>query len=530
MAPTALQGTGRRSSQNWRERCRSAEYICGSHWRLHIRKDYKENELMMGGAGNTLVPIAMFSWVPLVSWFFSKIHPRQAAALGFVFGWMFLPVASIPIKGLPDITKVTVSCAAILIAAWFFDRDRLLDFRLNRVDIPMLLWCTSPFLSSVFNGIGVYDGLSSSMYQTWTWGLPYFVARVYFADLKGLNILGITVFIGGLVYIPFCIEEMVMSPQLHRLTYGFHQHSFLQTMRGGGFRPMVFMEHGLMVAMWMVSATMLGLWLAYARVLPQSLSALPYGNYLRKIPLWILLTALLMTMVLMKSTGALFLFVVGLSTLYISNKWKTTLIVWLLLTLPPCYMVARTTGLWTGENLSSLVAEKISEERGQSLQFRFDNEKILVEKALEGTFFGWGGWNRSRVFDEDGKDISVTDGLWIITLGTRGIYGLILLLVVIELPVLLLLYRSNPGQWNSREYGAISVMAVLLALYMVDNLLNGMVNPIFMLFNGGICGLLSKGVPVAENQSEVSIDLAKYLKTRYLGSYQADGKKTRFLA
>ena len=406
---------------------------------------------MVGASGNALVPAAMFGWLPLVSWLFSKLKPRQAAALGFAFAWMFLPVASIPIKGLPDITKVTVSCASIFLAAWFFDKDRLLSFKLRLVDIPMLLWCTCPFFSSVFNGIGAYDGLSESMYQSFTWGLPYFVARVYFADLKGLNTLAITIFVGGLLYIPFCIEEILMSPQLHRLTYGFHQHSFLQTMRGGGFRPMVYMEHGLMVAMWMVSASMMGLWLAYAKILPKNWSILPYSEYLRKCPLWLLLTALLVTTMLLKSTGAIALLVLGLITLYFSNKWKTTVIILLLLAIPPTYMVARSTGLWSGENLSSLVAEKFSEDRGQSLQFRFDNEKILVEKALDGTFFGWGGWNRSRVFDEEGKDISVTDGLWIITLGTKGIYGLVLLVIVIELPVLLLLYRSNPEQY--RYYG-----------------------------------------------------------------------------
>lgn len=480
-------------------------------------------------SGNALVPLTMVSWVPLLGWLFSKVHPRQAAALGFVFAWMFLPVASIPIKGLPDITKVTVSCASILLAAWFFDRERLLSFRLKLVDVPMLLWCTCPFLSSVFNGLGAYDGLSESMYQTFTWGLPYFVARVYFSDLKGLNTLAISVVLGGLIYVPLCIEEIIMSPQLHRLVYGFHQHSFLQTMRGGGFRPMVFMEHGLMVAMWMVSASMLGLWLAYSGVLPKKWSILPYGDVLRKYPMWLLISVLLTTTVLMKSTGAMALFVVGLFTLYISNKLKTAVIVLALLSIPPTYIVARSTGLWSGENLSSLVAEKFSEERAQSLQFRFDNENILVEKALDGTFFGWGGWNRSRVFDQDGKDISVTDGLWIITLGTKGIYGLVLLVIVIELPIMLLLYRAGPALWNKPEYAAAAAMAMLLTLYMIDNLLNGMINPIFMLFNGGVCGLLSRGVPVEEGESLNPAAMLTSVKTRFLGGYQSNEVTTRFL-
>jgi uncharacterized membrane protein len=450
---------------------------------------------MVGVQGNALVPLALLGSVPLISWLFGKVHPGKAAAIAFVLAWMFLPVASIPLKGLPDFTKVTVTCTAILLAAWMSDRQRLLSFRFMGVDMPMLLWCTCPFLSSVVNGLGAYDGISESMYQSFTWGLPYFVARIYFSDLHGLHTLGTVVFLGGLLYIPFCFVEMIMSPQLHRWTYGFHQHSILQSMRDGGFRPMVYMEHGLMVAMWMVSGSILGIWMNRAKILPDFIGGLPWGGYVRKIPFRLLLAGLIATTFLMRSSGALFLFIIGLGVLFISTKTKSVLLVWLLLAIPPAYMVSRGTGWWTGENLSSAIADKFSAERAQSLQFRFDNETMLVKKALAGTFFGWGGWNRSRVFDQDGRDLSVTDGLWIITLGTKGIYGLILLTLVITLPVYMLLYRSTPGQWRTAEYGAVSAMSVLLALYMIDNLLNGMVNPIFMLFNGGICGLLAKGVP-----------------------------------
>jgi hypothetical protein len=451
---------------------------------------------MVGGQGNALVPIALMGWVPFVSWLFSKVQPRQGAAVAFALSLMFLPVASIPISGLPDYTKVTATCAGILLAAWKYDQKRILQFKLLPVDIPMLLWCCSPFLAAVFNGLGIYDGASNLLDMLFIWALPYFVGRIYFGDAKGLNILGSVVFIGGLVYIPFCFVEMAMSPQMHRWTYGFHQHSILQSMRAGGFRPMVYMEHGLMVAMWMVSASMMGIWLRNAGVLPGMFKEIPFvDKYLQKIPFWMLLTGQLVTTVLMKSTGALILFIIGLGALFVSNRIKSAFLIWFLLCIPPAYIISRSTGWWNGENLSSFVAEKFSEERAQSLQFRFDNETILVDKALEGTFFGWGGWNRSRVFDEDGRDISVTDGLWIITLGTKGIFGLVLLNIVILQPVILLLYRSAPAQWNTKEYAAISAMCMLLLLYMIDNLLNGMISPIFMLFNGGICGLLAKGIP-----------------------------------
>lgn len=486
---------------------------------------------MVGGQGNALVPVALLGWVPFVSWLFSKIHPREGAAIAFALSLMFLPVASIPLSGLPDYTKVTATCAGILLAAWKYDRKRILDFKLHPVDIPMLLWCCSPFLASVFNGLGAYDGASNLLNMLFTWAMPYFVGRIYFTDMRGLNTLATVVFVGGLIYIPFCFVEMAMSPQMHRWTYGFHQHSILQSMRGGGFRPMVYMEHGLMVAMWMVSASTLGIWLRYARVLPDSMDKIPFLNkYLQKIPFWVLLCAQLVTTALMKSTGAFFLFLMGMGALFVSNKLKSAVLIWFMLCIPPAYIISRSTGLWTGENLSSWVAEKFSEERAQSLQFRFDNETILVEKALEGTFFGWGGWNRSRVFDEDGRDISVTDGLWIITLGTKGIFGLTLLNIVILLPIILLLYRSTPAQWNTKEYAAVSSMSILLLLYMIDNLLNGMINPIFMLFNGGICGLLAKGVPESFNSDKTEATLLPTpdTGTTWIGD-NSPKKTTRFL-
>ena len=436
---------------------------------------------MSGHAGNIMVPLTMFAWIPGVLIIFSRMDHKKAAAFAFVAGWMFLPVASFKFAGLPDYTKMTATCTGILLGAWIYDRNTLTGFKAEAVDIPMFLWCTAPFLSSVVNGLGAYDGISSAMYQTITWGLPYFIGRIYFSNANSLHILCWYIFLGGIIYIPFCLIEMRMSPQLHRLMYGFHQHSFLQTMRGNGFRPMVFMEHGLMVAMWMISASFIGVWFAYLKLLPATIL---------KVPARPLLGLLLLTTMLMKSTGAFILLLTGLACLYASTKAKTTLLIWLLLLIPPAYIVTRTTGIWSGENLSGLVAEKFSEERGQSLQFRFDNETILVDKAMEGSFFGWGGWGRSRVFDEDGKDLSVTDGLWIIALGTTGVYGISVLLITIQLPVFLLLYRRSPDGWTNAQYGPASVLVILLALYMIDNLLNAMVNPMFMLFNGGLCGML----------------------------------------
>lgn len=433
---------------------------------------------MAGGTGNVMVKLSMFGWIPVVLGIFRKLPPRTAAAVSFCSAWMFLPVAAFPLKGLPDYTKTTATCFGILLAAYLFDRKCLSLLRPHLLDLPMVLWCACPLLSSVSNGLGVYDGLSESMYQTVSWGLPYLVGRLYFAQEEGRNVLARVVILGGVIYVPLCWIEMILSPQLHRMLYGFHQHSFLQTIRGNGFRPMVFMEHGLMTAMWMVTASMLGIWLYSRGLLPRKVL---------RIPTLPVLLFLFLTTCLLRSMGALALLLLGLAGLYVTSLLRTRLLLVLLMLLPPAYMAARVKGGWSGENLTRPL-ERLNAERAQSLQFRLDNENILIDKALMGGLFGWGGWGRSRVYDDKGKDISVTDGLWIITLGTRGPYGLTLLTLVVILPALMTLIRLRGQALRAPQAAAPLALAMIMVIYMIDNIPNAMVNPVFMLFNGSLMG------------------------------------------
>ncbi|HWR01742.1 MAG TPA: hypothetical protein VN371_07730 [Chlorobaculum sp.] len=463
------------------------------------------------GQGNFMVAIALFGWIPLVMLLFRKLDPRLAVTVAFVGGWMFLPVAGFKVPGVPAYNKMTATCIVILFWAWKFDRERFGKFDFSLADLPMLLWCIAPFFSSVFNDLGVYDGLSQTMYQSITWGVPYFLARLYFGDAAGLKMLATAIFIGALIYIPFCWFELIMSPQLHRLTYGFHQHNFLQTLRdGGGFRPMVFMDHGLMTSMWMVLAVFLGTWMYYARELPEKILGVP--------SLYLLLVLILTTLA-MKSVGAIVLLLIGLIVIFLSNRMKNVVLLLIMLLVPPLYVYTRSTGIWDGTNLSGYVAEKFSPTRAQSLQFRFDNETILINKALEGTFFGWGGFGRSRVFDEKGKDLSVTDGLWIITFGQNGKFGLIAMIIAIQTPVVLFLMRFKPDRWNEKNLAVPAVMAIFLAIYMIDNLLNAMINPIYMLFSGGLTGLAigARQEETEESEEEANrIDTSGIPSTRFI--------------
>lgn len=58
------------------------------------------------------------------------------------------------------------------------------------------------------------------------------------------------------------LYEVRLSPQLHRIFYGYFPHSFAQQVRGGGFRPVVFLQHGLWVAFFamMMTVVTFALW------------------------------------------------------------------------------------------------------------------------------------------------------------------------------------------------------------------------------------------------------------------------------
>ena len=425
----------------------------------------------------SLVPISLFGWIFVVVMLFSLMSARRAVLVSFIGAVLFLPQAAITLPGLPDITKISVTSFSVLLAVALFDTARLLRFRLSWVDLPMLAWCLAPLPSSIVNGLGVYDGAAGALSEMFTWGIPYLIGRIYFNDLASLRELSIGILIGGLIYVPLCLLEIRLSPQLHRWVYGYHQHSFQQTIRFGGYRPMVFMQHGLMVGMWMTSASLIGVWMWKTGAL----------RHLLGVPMALLVPVQLATTVLCKSTAALVLLIGGLFLLFV-NRWaRLSLLIACFAAIPPAYVTARVRGYWSGQQLVTL-AQRIDMERAESLSTRFETETLLADKAMQRPAFGWGRWGRWRLYDEYGRDITTSDSLWIIALGETGVVGLAALPAALVLPCWLVLKRVPAGQWCLPAAAPLAALTMVVALYAMDNLLNAMLNPIYVLALGGISG------------------------------------------
>lgn len=444
------------------------------------------------------VPLMMFGWIPLVIALFKRMKPHHAVIAGFLLAWMFLPQYEYPLPGLPNYSKISAACYGILLASAIFNPSVFSEFKPSILDLPMGLWCFSSFASSVSNGLGAWDGGSAMLGKISMWGIPYFIGRLYFNRPEPLRDLVVGIFIGGLLYLPFTMYEVIMSPRLHKIIYGWHPHDFGQAKRGGGYRPVVFMQHGLMTAMWMTNAALSGLWLLYTGYL----KGLVPEKWKKVAPLVVF--GLLVGTIACKSTGALGLLFVGFGMLVFSRTTKKSTALMVLLLLPVPYVTLRGSGLWDGQRFIEAVARIASEERTGSLAFRLDNENILSEKAMIRPICGWGGWKRSFVLDENGLPVSVPDGLWILALGQNGILGLASLLGAMMVPQLLFFRRIPPSTWRDPAWGMLLVLPVIIGLYMVDNLFNNMFNPVVLLAAGGLTGLtVTAQDHMTETQTEI---------------------------
>jgi hypothetical protein len=347
----------------------------------------------------------------------------------------------------------------------------------------MALWCLAPFIASITNGLGPYNGFRSASETIAVWSVPYFLGRVYLNDLSGLRQLAIGIFAGGLLYAPLCLLEFRMGPFLHARLYGIDSNSaaFMQSFRKGGYRPVIFTVHGLSVAMWMMAATLIGFWLWRSGTLKS------FWNISMK---W-LVSLLVFILVLIQSIGALLCFGLALLALFTAKKLKVPILVLLLIWTIPFYLYVATTGNFNGDKIVDFFSTAINPERAHSLDYRFEQEKLLVAKARQRMIFGWAGDGRSRVYDEWGKDLAITDSWWVIVFGSNGVFGLASGTVVLLLPATLFSFYYPARTWGDPRIAPAAAITLVLVCYMIDNLLNAVTIPIFILAAGGLSGLIA---------------------------------------
>ena len=448
---------------------------------------------------NSFAYFAILAW-PLVAVILFRIFPvPKAAAISIIAGYLLLPVrTSYNLPMLPAYNQEVAAALPALLLAMYYTRQPglraasppptaapVLDGWLPKAILPricVLLLIAGPFVTALLNmdrlvygpkvlpPLRPYDAASSALAAAMAL-LPFFIARKYLAHPREHAMLLVLLCLAGLLYSLPTLYEWRMSPQLNRMIYGFAP-DWIMSMRGGGWRPSVFMGHGLRLAIFMAVCLLAAL--ACSRTQPRSQR-------------WRFLAAaawLLVALVLCRSLGAVLIAVVLAPFILFCGVRVQLMTAAILAAIVLTYPVMRGAGLVPTETIVTGVSKIADQQRVGSLNYRFKNEDILLEKANDRPLFGWGGWGRGRVYDEQGRDASTTDGLWVIIFGEGGWTRYLSYFGLLTLPVILLALRQRRYEVTL----ATSALTLVLTANLIDLLPNSGISSVVWLMAGALIG------------------------------------------
>jgi hypothetical protein len=155
------------------------------------------------------------------------------------------------------------------------------------------------------------------------------------------------------------------------------------------------------------------------------------------------------------------------------------------------FPMLRSTDIVPTEGITDFISQ-YNPARGGSLKFRFDNEDILLEKANQRPAFGWGGWGRGRVFDpESGRDISTTDGTWVLIFGGNGWAGYIAIFGLLVFPIIK--HSSHIKKQISAQQNRITIgLCLMLSFNLLDLIPNSSLTPLTFILAGSILGYVHR--------------------------------------
>jgi hypothetical protein len=423
----------------------------------------------------------LFGWVPLTIYLFFIQPPHRAVLFSVIGGWLFLPMAGYDLPGLPPFDKYTSISLGLSLGGWLSGQRMKAGFKWTAYDLPLIVCCLSPIPTALTNNLGLYTGIAGVYEQVMVWGIPYLAGRIYFRARKALWDLCLGIVVGGMIYSLLCLYEIRMSPRLNINFYGFFQHDWRQHRRYGGWRPIIFMQHGIMVAVWMAAATTAAFWLWRSRLL----------MHIKGISMSLIVPLLFITTLLCKSASGWFAVIVGCGSYFIHRSSQKNTALLLLLLIVPGYIGFRLLGIIAAEQVETFASHFVDAERIASLSYRLLQEDLFIQRAMERPLFGWGGFSRAWPVDpKTGEQLDVAiDSLWIIALGWRGFLGIGSLIVCMLIgPWAMLRRPAKESNQDCTSKYIIPLISLLVVLFMIDCLFNAMINPIYILCSGALLG------------------------------------------
>lgn len=438
---------------------------------------------------NAIAYLALAIW-PVVTIVMFRRWPIERALIWSLLGaYLFLPPppAAFDFPLMPPLTKESLPSLATFVICLYVCGKRgplmpqtwigwLLAMAFIFSPVATVLTNTEPvFWGRIgIKALGLKDMVALTLLQAILL-LPFLMARQILGTARGQRELLLALFVGGMIYSVPMLLEVRLSPQLNIWIYGYFQHSFEQMVRSGGFRPIVFLYHGLWVAFFAMTTAMAAL-------------ALSRGEDMRHRMVYLLSALyLLVVLFLCKSLGSL-IYAVMLAPMILFLPMRMQLTIAMVISgIAMAYPILKGAGYipvqWMLEQAAS-----VDPERAASLKFRFDNEDLLIERAYEKPWFGWGSWGRNHILNPiSGAIESVTDGRWIILIGTFGWVGYLAEFGLIFYAALLIVWEARRADAD-RLSPHLGALTLLLSINALDMLPNATLTPITWLIAGALVG------------------------------------------
>lgn len=466
-----------------------------------------------------LAAFVTITWILIAPLIAAGLTASQIVIWLTLVPYLFLPERfAINLPGLPDIDK-TAAVTIGLVLAFLLHREKFSAItRPSKRSSAIKVWVGSFFALMVlgalftlftnreplFYGPTVLPALRLWDSISLLSGLAFFVIPFFFAwrylptPTAHLELLRALVAM-GLIYSLLMLVEIRLSPQLHTWLYGYFQHSFVQHIRGG-FRPIVFLQHGIAVGFFIFMAV---------------LAALAQWKSTQETK-WLLASIWLFSVLaISKNMGAMVICIVSV-ILYVFATHRVkglfAVTVALIVLIYPAFRQAELIPL---EKVVDLAAA-VSPDRAGSLQYRLNNEDQLLSRAYIKPFGGWGGYARDQIFNNEGVRTSVSEGRWIQTIGSRGWLGYIALFGVLTVPIFLARKPISTAQTPPET----TVLAIIMAGNLIYMIPNSTLTPISWLVFGSLSGYL--------RHYPSGIDIERPDRTNELEIKRSDTKYTRF--
>lgn len=462
---------------------------------------------------NLIAYLALLAW-PVVTIILFRLLPLQKALVWSVIGgYLLLPSATaIKFPMLPPIDKTMVTGLPALILCLIKapPQPPTIDpmARTGRIALAVLLVMVfvSPVLTVLQNTEPVIEGrtflFGLRLYDAWGMislslvsMIPMWLGLRYLNTPEGLRLVLQAFAIGGLAYSLPVLFEVRFSPQLHSWIYGFFPHDFAQHVRSGGFRPVVFLSHGLLVGIFLCIASIaaIALYREARREGTPSVKWLIAG-------IW-----LIVVLVYSKNLGATMAAVTLSAAVFLLGRGGQLILALVLASVVMFYPILRGAG-WIPTDAFVDFVQTIEQERADSLRFRIANEDLLLERANLKPLAGWGTWGRNLIYDpETGELASTIDGIWVALIGMFGWIGYIGRFGLLTAPILFFALRRSAVGASFLPVGTI----IALCAALIDLVPNSSLVGYVWLMAGAVAGQVvwrreTDGMPATDLSPEAS--------------------------